>query len=37
MVLKLGLESHPRREVTLALIDDMTDMGGEVQSGADAR
>ena len=29
MVLKLGLESHPRCEVTLALIEDMTDMGGE--------
>src|SRR5208282_6788303 len=29
MVLNLGLESHPRCEVTLALIEDMTDMGGE--------
>ncbi len=29
MVLKLGLESHPRRHVALALTEDMMDMGGE--------
>jgi len=29
MVLKLGLESDPRREVTLPLVEDMTNMSGE--------
>ncbi len=28
MVFQFGLKSHPRCEVTLALIEDMTDMGG---------